>query len=243
MELFNYQTDAVAEITGKGDVPSDLAYEMGVGKTPIAIAVAKKRKVKRLLVLCPPVGRLTWAKELKRWWPEVNVTVVTQPKDVLKMDSDGVFVVSYNLLSMSKSGGFDYTQHIKVARPFEMTVLDEAHNLKNPGAIRTKAVLKTLLPVLGWCLPMSGTPMPNHQGELFPILRTIFPETVKKTDGSLMKLFEFETAYCEIVDRWFNGRHVRTIEGSKNIDVLKGHLAPYFMRKRKKDVLTELPDM
>ena len=59
--------------------PTYLADEMGVGKTPTAIAVAKKRKVKRLLILCPSVAKLTWVKEMKRWWPEMPVTVVDKP--------------------------------------------------------------------------------------------------------------------------------------------------------------------
>jgi SNF2 family DNA or RNA helicase len=235
LELYQYQYETVAEITSNSH-PVYLAFEMGTGKTPIAIAVAKARKVRRLLILCPAVGKLTWAKELKRWWPGMPVKVVRHPTD---LHGDGAFILSYNHVSVTP----DFADVVSRAASFDMTVLDEAHALKNPGANRTKAVLKTMLPKLGFVLPMSGTPTPNHPGELFPILRTVFPETVRKSDGKLMRQYEFEDRYCQVVQKWFGGRAVRTIEGAKNADVLRATIKPYFLRKTKKQVLPDLPDM
>lgn len=247
MELFDFQKDAITTIVGRGTKSSYLGYEMGLGKTIIAIETAKKRKVKRLLILCPAIGRLTWEKELKRWWPEMPVTVVTGWQDMVKLSGEGVFVLAYSSISMSKTGGYDYTAALKKiidARPMDMTVLDEAHALKNPGAIRTKSVLHTLKPGLGWCLPMSGTPAPNHAGELYPILKTIFPDAITdQFTGRVLNRFEYEARYCNVVDKWFGGRSVRTIDGSKNLPDLRQRLASFFLRKRKKDVLKELPDM
>ena len=45
--------------------------------------------------------------------------------------------------------------------------------------------------------------MPNHQGELFMVLHSLFPETIRKTDGRTMKQFEFEEAYCQIAHKRF----------------------------------------
>ena len=105
-------------------------------------------------------------------------------------------------------------------------------------------MLITLRPVLGWCLPMSGTPTPNHQGELFAILRALFPDVIRKADGSVMKQYEYENIYCEIANKRFGrGPVIRQIVGSKNIEQLREKLGPYVLRRRKKDVLKELPDM
>jgi SWI/SNF-related matrix-associated actin-dependent regulator 1 of chromatin subfamily A len=242
-ELYDYQKEAVSRIAANGH-STYLADEMGVGKTPTAIAVAKTRKVRRLLILCPSVAKLTWQKELKRWWPEMPITTIGSPRDIEKMKGEGVFILSYALLSQSKSGNFDYTAAVRQLPTFDMSVLDEAHNLKNSKSIRTRAVLITLKPVLGWCLPMSGTPFPNHQGELFPILHALFPGVIRKTDGTVMKQYEFEEAYCAVENRWFTpARPTRVITGSKNIPQLKERFSPYVIRRRKKDVLKELPDM
>jgi SWI/SNF-related matrix-associated actin-dependent regulator of chromatin subfamily A-like protein 1 len=243
LELYPYQIEAVERIA-RSDHPTYLADEMGVGKTPTAIAVAKKRKARRLLILCPSVAKLTWQKELRRWWPEMPVVTINSPGDVAKMRNEGAYILSYALLSQSRSGNFDYTAAVREIPTMDMSVLDEAHALKNPKSIRTRAVLITLKPVLGWTLPMSGTPTPNHQGELFMVLHALFPETIRKTDGRVMKLYEFEEAYCNIAHkRYGNGPMIRQITGSKNIDQLKAKLRPYFIRRTKKAVLPDLPEM
>lgn len=240
-DLYPYQEDAIARISTRA---SYLAFDMGLGKSAVALKVAKKRNVSRLLILCNAIGRLSWVKECKRWWPEMPVLVVTKPADLMVHRTENIIlIVAYSSLSMSKSGGFDYVAALQQWRSFDMTVLDEAHALKNPGAIRTKAVLVTLRKMLGFCLPMSGTPVPNHPGELFPILRTLFPETVKNGAGIPMKQYEFENIYCEVSSRRFNGRDVRVIEGGKNLDVLKAKLKPYMIRLTKKQALPQLPDM
>jgi len=237
MNLFPYQEDAVARIVASPD-PTYLAFEMGLGKSAIALETAKRRGVKRLLIMCPSVGKLVWAKEIAKWWPGNHVVVVNSPGDLGLWD-EGIFILPYSRVSTDR----EFADTVMLGAPFEMTVLDEAHALKNPGANRTKAVLKTMLPKLGFVLPMSGTPTPNHPGELFPILRTVFPETVRKSDGKLMRQAEFEDAYCQVVNRWFGGRSIRTIEGAKNGDILKARIRPYFLRKTKKEALPELPDM
>lgn len=241
MDLFDYQKDAIARIERSPIDPTYLGFDMGLGKSAVALETAKRRNVSRLLILCPAVGRLSWVKECARWWPGEPVTVVTKPGDVTGYVT-GIMIVAYSSISMSKSST-DYVALLKALKPFDMSVLDEAHNLKNPGAIRTKAVLVDLKPILGWCLPMSGTPMPNHPGELFPILRVLFPETIRKTDGKLMKQYEFENAYCDIENRWFNGREVRQIKGGKNMETLRSKMKPYLIRLSKKQALPQLPDM
>jgi SWI/SNF-related matrix-associated actin-dependent regulator 1 of chromatin subfamily A len=244
VNLFDYQKDAIDRIINTANVGSYLGFDMGLGKSAVALETAKKRNVSRLMILCPAVGRLSWVKECARWWPGKPVLVVSKPGDLtVSRPENVILIVAYSSLSMSKSGGFDYVAALKQWGAFDMTVIDEAHNLKNPGAIRTKAVLIDLKPILGWCLPMSGTPVPNHPGELFPILRVLFPDTIRKTDGKVMKQYEFEEAYCDIDMRWFNGREVRQIKGGKNLDMLKKRLAPHMIRLTKKQALPQLPDM
>jgi SWI/SNF-related matrix-associated actin-dependent regulator of chromatin subfamily A-like protein 1 len=244
MELYPYQSEAVDRITYQ---PTYLAFEMGLGKTRVALAVAQRLKAKRVLVICPAVGRLVWAREIEKVWPKgPPVVIVRSFADIPRLQGPCIGLLSYSLVSQSKNGGYDYIAGIRRAcndNPFDMTVLDEAHALKNPAAIRTKGVLQKMLPFLGRVLPMSGTPAPNHAGELFPILKSLFPETVKNNDGSLMTQWQFEAVFCDVVQKVFSGRSIRVIEGSKNIETLRTKINPFFLRKRKKEVLKDLPDM
>jgi SWI/SNF-related matrix-associated actin-dependent regulator 1 of chromatin subfamily A len=91
---------------------------------------------------------------------------------------------------------------------------------------------------------MSGTPMPNHAGELHAILYALFPDVIRKTDGRVMKQIDFEDAYCIVENRWFTrARPTRVVTGSKNLEDLRARLGPHVVRRKKKDVLKELPDM
>jgi SWI/SNF-related matrix-associated actin-dependent regulator 1 of chromatin subfamily A len=239
--LYPYQRALVQTIMSR-DHPSYLAAEMGLGKSLVAIEVAKAREDKRILILCPAVGRLVWVRELAKWWPGMPVFVIRSYRDVsLLKETRGVFIVAYSTVSVSNSSGFDIVATLRRYQ-FDMTVLDEAHALKNPGAIRTKAIVKTLKPCLGFVLPMSGTPAPNHAGELHPILHAFFPDAIM-LNGHAMKRHEFEERYCQIENKFFNGRAINQIAGSKNITELRSRLKPYTIRVRKKDVLTDLPDM
>lgn len=243
MSLYPYQQQAVDRIVTSNN-PTYLGFEMGLGKTRVALAVAQRRNAKRILVICPAIGRLAWEQEIAKVWPgSPPVVIVKSFRDIPRLKGECIGLLSYGLVSASKSGGYDYIDGLKKLPPFDFTVLDEAHALKNATAIRTRGVLIKLKAILGKVLPMSGTPAPNHAGELFPILKTLWPNVVRKPDGTAMNQFEFENEYCEVVQKFFNSRQVRVIEGSKNIDKLRAKMAPYMIRARKADVLKELPPL
>ena len=91
---------------------------------------------------------------------------------------------------------------------------------------------------------MSGTPAPNHSGELYTILRTLKPEAIffpKSTQP--MTIQAFEDRYCTVAVKRFGDRQVRVIEGSRNINELRTHLAGFMIRKTKAQVLKDLPPM
>src|SRR4029077_6338168 len=87
---------------------------------------------------------------------------------------------------------------IMITPAMDLSILDEAHALKNAAANRTRAVLAELKPPLGLAHPMSATPAPNHAGELWPILRALRPDLIVDADGRPMSQSEFEERYCEI---------------------------------------------
>ena len=246
MSLYPFQQAAIDRLAQSTAPLPYLAFDMGLGKTRIALLAARARKVKRLLVICPAVGRLSWLSETKKVWPDgPPLVIVRSPRDVLRLKSEEcIGVVSYGLISNS-NGAYNMVAELSKLPAFDMTVLDEAHALKNTAAIRTKGILHhlRLAKVLGDVLPMSGTPAPNHAGELFPILRTVYPAAIKGKVGKTMSKEEFEDVFCDVKEKWFNGRAVRVIEGSKNLDDLRARLSPHMLRLRKQEALPELPDM
>lgn len=246
MTNYLYQDNAVAAMLSS-DVDHYLAFDAGLGKSKVAIDLAKARGVKRLLIVCPLSVVLAWQDELKRWWPNGPPRyVLSSPGSEKALGySDGIFIVTYGLLS---KGTGPIITALKTCKPFQMCVLDEAHYLKNiRGVNRTKLVLE-LRPQLGRLLPMSATPAPNHAGEIFPILRIVRPDIIKR-DNRIMHINEFEERFCfkksiRVKGKFGGaGRMIEVIEGSKNLDTLKAMTSTFFIRELKSRVLKELPPM
>lgn len=239
--LRDYQETGVsALVSGRSKYLGD---EQGLGKTLQLIETAKRLDVKRLLVVCPASVKLVWQTELRKWWPESpRVVVVNGSLRNEKLDGPVVVIINYDRLSQSRTG-FDFVGALTKSEPFDLMLLDEAHLLKTPSSLRTKAVYGKLIGHAKRTIPASGTPAPNHAGELYTMLRAIAPETIEKSNGSPMSLVEFEDMFCVVENRPINGRPVRVIRGSRNMEILRAKLSTFMLRRLKKNVLTELPPL
>jgi SNF2 family DNA or RNA helicase len=232
--LYSFQEEAIERITQ--EEPIYLGFDPGLGKSRTALEGAYAAGARRILVLCPAIGRYVWTSETRKWLSKA-ATVVRLPSDLQR--GPGIFVLTYGLVSQRNNA---FGETIAKGQPYDVTVLDEAHALKNPGANRTKAVFGTMLPKLGYVLPLSGTPAPNHAGELFTILRALYPQAAVGSNGKPMNQWEFEERYCRVTSKRFgNGPSVRVIEGSRNIPELKARMSGFMMRVKKGEVLKELP--
>jgi SWI/SNF-related matrix-associated actin-dependent regulator of chromatin subfamily A-like protein 1 len=241
---FAYQTNAANLIAASSRAIYNM-FEPGLGKSCVALLVAKRKRAKRVLIVCPLSAVYSWKLELAKFWPEhPKLTIINGLGDTQALQRDGVFIVTYGLLSRSIS----LVDWIKAAAPMDMSILDEAHALKNAKALRTRAVLAELKPNLGLAHPMSATPTPNHAGELWPILRTLRPDLIVNGARRPMSQAEFEDRYCKIKQirvktRTGDDRLQRVIVGSKNVDELRTRLQGFFIRETKANVLKELPPL
>jgi SWI/SNF-related matrix-associated actin-dependent regulator 1 of chromatin subfamily A len=212
-----------------------LGFDPGLGKSRTALEIAMSKDAKRVLVICHASGRYVWEREVKKW-TRYPVTIVRSLAD---LQGSGVKVLTYGQISKS---GSTFAATVVKGLPFDVTILDEASALKNAGSNRTQMIFGKMLHNLGYAIPLSGTPAPNHAGELFPVLKALFPAALVKDDGRLMTQFEFEESFCKVAQKRFgNGPSVRVIEGSKNLGALKQRLRPFMLRVRKDEVLKDLP--
>ena len=231
--LYDFQKTAIARIR-KGEQVY-LGFDPGLGKSRAALEAAMQRDAARILVICHASGRYVWEEQV-RLWSGYRCTIVKGPADLA---GDGVKVVTYGLISQN---GSPFVDAIVKGSAFEMCVLDEAAAVKNPGSNRTRAILGKMLPKLGYVLPLSGTPAPNHAGELYPILKALYPKALINGGGKPLMQWEFEDRYCRVVLKKFNqGRQVRVIEGSRNLQELRGRIDGFMLRVRKEEVLKDLP--
>jgi len=239
--MYPFQSAAAADIVAGKQVY--LGFDPGLGKSRTALDAAQRRKAKRILVIAPASGRYVWESEARKWAPSMPFHIVSNITNLSMLKRDGIVVVTYGLLSQKDS---PFAKIIASGEPFDMTVLDEAAAVKNPGANRTKAILGKMLPKLGYVLPLSGTPAPNHAGELYPILKALWPKALAHTlmpDRTMLQ-WEFEDAFCRVTSKRFGGGpSIRVIEGSKNLDELRRRLDGFMIRVKKEDVLKDLPSI
>lgn len=119
---------------------------------------------------------------------------------------------------------------------YALMIIDEAHNLKNSDAKRTKYVLSknALVSKAEKILAMTGTPIVNRPMELYPLIATLAPEAL----GGMSR-FEYGIHFCA----GFQSPWGWDFTGASNLKLLGMKLRSTFMLRRpKEDILKELPE-
>lgn len=216
--LFPYQETGAAFLAQKGRAL--LADDMGLGKSAQAIRAAAALGAVHIHVVCPASLRTNWAREFNRFWPK-------------NVPAPYIAIASYDLASRHP-----------VASSVDVLILDEAHYLKTRTAKRTKAIYGPKCDGVGGLVErakhvflLTGTPSPNNVSEIWTHLRAVFPEAINAKSGKPMSYWQFVDKFCVTVDNGFGIQ----IKGGKNLADLKARLAPHVLRRKKEEVLTELP--
>lgn len=220
--LFPYQLTGAQWLATKEQAL--LADEMGLGKSAQAIHASDRVGAQDILVICPASVRVNWEREFENFSP------MDRPCSVILTGTDpiparGVVIISYDLAVK--------LAHKLKTKTWDVLILDEAHYLKERTADRTKAIYGRGVKFPGiqakriWRL--SGTPAPNNASELY---------TQFKSAGLAQENYwDFTFRYCA----GFDSNYGYKITGHKNVEELKGRMAPFMLRRTKEEVLTELP--
>ena len=152
-----------------------LADDMGLGKTIQTLSLLiHDQEQGRLdvpaLVVCPTSVVSNWQRETERFAPRLRCLAHQGPNRlrgeefVREAERTGLVVTSYALLRRD-------AQLLGSVR-WHAVVLDEAQNIKNPGAKQSRLAYE--LPA-GFRVALTGTPVENRLGELWSIMRFLNP--------------------------------------------------------------------
>ena len=201
-----------------------LGDDQGLGKTAQLLCAAEEIQANKILIICPAVARINWQREAKLWTDysfKVCTTLTDEPSD-LSIVSYSYATENYELLK---------------GTPWDLIICDESHFIKEPEAKVTQRVYgkNGIIRVTDrlWC--SSGTPAPNHAGELWPLLYT-FGETALSHE-------DFIDRFCKTRPTFYGGKRGTKIDGTKAeaFPEIKKMLSGVMLRRMKKDVLKELP--
>ena len=204
-----------------------LADDMGLGKTLQVLAILldykQKNKEKRTsIVICPSSLSLNWLGEATKFAPELKVCVIKgnakeRERLIKNVQKNDLIITSYDLLKR------DVEIYKEIDYNFKYIIADEAQYMKNSTTQNAKAI-KELKGETKYAL--TGTPIENSLAELWSIFDFVMP-------GYLFKYKKFKTLYeVPIVKE----------NDERAMNRLKMLIAPFILRRNKKDVLTELPE-
>ena len=204
-----------------------LADDMGLGKTLQVLAILLDNKKnnnteKTSIVVCPSSLTLNWYNETKKFTPELNVAVIkgnaVERKEIIKnAEKYDLIITSYDSLKRDIQI-YDEKNYI-----FRYIIADEAQYMKNSTTQNAKTI-KKISGITRFAL--TGTPIENSLAELWSIFDFIMP-------GYLFGYKKFKSEYEIPIVK----------ENEENtMNRLKMLIAPFILRRNKKDVLTELPE-
>ncbi len=200
--------------------------EMGLGKTLQAIALAiLKKKIfgfSNVLVVTMASLKEQWRREIERFSDEQAVVVAGPPgkRRAIYEGNAGYFkITNYEALLR------DVTL-VSRFKP-DLVILDEAQRIKNFSTKTADAVKR--IPKKH-ALVLTGTPLENRLEDVYSIVQFLDPHL-------LTPLWQFAADHF-MISRKKRGK----IQGYCNLDRLHEKLKPIVIRRKKEEVLSELPE-
>ncbi len=200
-----------------------LADDMGLGKTIQVIALLLNfkqvnTKTAATLIVVPLTVIFNWENEIKRFAPSLKVLSYRGQKSereemAKNFHLNDVVLMSYGILLQD--------QHLLNKIKWNYVILDESQKIKNP-LTKTYQAVESLQSDQRLCL--TGTPVENSVADLWSQFNFLNP-------GMLGNLKQFEYRFGR------NGH-----EGTEHHELLQKMIHPFVLRRKKEDVLSELPE-
>jgi SNF2 family DNA or RNA helicase len=223
-QLRPYQAQGVTWLAGlaRQNLHGLLADDMGLGKTLQALAFASWLLAafpqKRPALVVAPTSLVTnWLREAARFVPHLRALDLTGPRRAERFSQAGthdLLVTSYALLRRDTE--------FYASLDLSLAVLDEAQHIKNRASQNAQAA-KALR--AGRRLILTGTPLENSVLDLWSLFDFLLP-------GYLGAAADFRERYETPLAR---------APEPKTLERLRHRVRPFFLRRTRAEVLTELP--
>jgi len=200
-----------------------LADDMGLGKTLQLLTLLKGLSPQKpAIAVCPRTLIYNWQEEAQKFFSDLSTFVyygTPDQRDEMRKDfSDyDLIITSYSILSR------DIDKINEEEKLFSLAVLDEAQHIKNHKTKRAQAVKDINAETR---LALTGTPLENSISELWSIFDFLMP-------GYLGNYSYFNKNYQLPITKNNNQEKMKH---------LKERVAPFILRRRKEEVLKELPE-
>ncbi len=186
------------------------------------IDMLMKNKKRASLVVSPSSLTLNWQNEAKKFAKDLNTLVIKgtlseRKSQIKEIDKYDLVITSYDLLKR------DIELYLQQDYTFRYIIADEAQYLKNSNTQNAKSIKQVKAETR---FALTGTPIENSLAELWSIFDFIMP-------GYLFSYRKFKNLYETPIVK---------DEDEDVMNKLRMLIAPFILRRSKKEVLTELPE-
>ncbi|WP_291530161.1 DEAD/DEAH box helicase [Bacteroides sp. UBA939] len=197
-----------------------LADDMGLGKTIQTIAyLLYTARSGASLVVAPASVVPNWRKELQRFAPALNVSILNESADRRQtIRQAGKFDIVLSTYGLLVSEAEALTE-----KEWNIVCLDEAHTIKNRETKTSACAMKLKSSNR---LILTGTPIQNHLGELWNLFQFINP-------GLLGSYEQFQQKFILPIEQEHDKQ--RQLQLNRIVH-------PFMLRRTKQEVVEELPD-
>jgi len=221
IELYPYQAAGALFAARAGRAL--IGDEMGLGKTIQAIAAAELLSrhfgAERILVVCPTSLKRQWQREIRRF-ADRDSQVIQGLRSMRQQqygNDIGCKITNYEVLARDLDLIQDWSPDI--------VIVDEAQRIKNWNTVAARALKRIESP---YAIVLTGTPLENRLEELISIVQFVDRHRL----GPTWRLLH---------DHQIRDDHGRVV-GYRELDRLGATLAPVMLRRRKAEVLEQLPE-
>lgn len=222
---YDFQIEDATKIIKKKRVL--LGHEMGCGKTFISVLVGTSLNMPKL-VICPASLRLNWYREITNVCPDADVQI--------QLNAEAPhFGKDWTIIGYGSVAKFldDLKQYFNCIFVDECHACKAVNNWGNPTSKRAKSVLE-LADAVEYCYPLTGTPLPSHNIDLYNILKMLKCEAFDFNNK--WAFLNFANKFCDPKETYFG----KDFSGNSNSDQLHALLSNIMVRRLKRDVLPNL---
>lgn len=195
-----------------------IADDMGLGKSLQSIGYAAMKGHKTIIV-CPASLKYNLKNEVEiNTYKKAYILSGAAPKDNSDFD---FYILNYEQLKK-------YEPWI-TANKWDCVIADESQYLKNAAAQRTKLFLKIFAKFKSRIL-LTGTAIKNRPVEFYTQLKFLKPSIFKNK-------MDYAVRYCDAKRTSFGW----DFSGASNLQELNEKVAPFYLRRNKKTVFTDMP--
>jgi SNF2 family DNA or RNA helicase len=223
-ELYPYQKEGVK--FGLYKKAALIGDEMGLGKTLQAIVIASLKKelfgFDKVLIITLASLKEQWKREIKKFINETAIIIegsAQARQDIYEKDASFFKITNYEAVLRDITVIFRFKPDI--------VILDEAQRIKNFNTKTAEAVKSV---PRKHAMVLTGTPLENKLEDVYSIVQFLDPML-------LSPLWKFAGNHF-MLSRNKKGQ----ILGYRNLDVLHNTLKSLVIRRKKEEVLSDLPE-